>query len=135
MLHIRCSTSLKHLLISLWECCAGNVAFKAGKYEDAIKHYTQAIEHDPDMVVAFNNRGMAYIKQDMFVEAEVDASRALDLDSKNVKARFRRGVAREAQGKIADAIVDYQNVVEMEPGNLLAKRKLKDLKGEQDARS
>lgn len=85
--------------------------------------------HDPDMVVAFNNRAMAYLKGEMFVEAEADASKALDLDSKNVKAMFRRGVARESQGKIADAIADYQTVVKMEPGNLLAKKKIASLEG------
>ncbi|GMH36346.1 hypothetical protein BSKO_04214 [Bryopsis sp. KO-2023] len=110
----------------------GNVAFKAGKYESALEHYSQAISHDPDMCLAFNNRAMAYLRLNKFVEGEADASRALELEPQNVKAMFRRGVAREALGKIPGAIEDFSKVVELEPANLVAKKKLEALQGVQE---
>lgn len=106
------------------ELRAGNMSFKAGKYEDAIKHYTNAIDHDPEMCVAFNNRAMAYLNLKKYVEGEADASRALELEPGNVKALFRRGVAREFQGKLVEAKLDYENVVQLEPKNHAAKEKL-----------
>lgn len=41
---------------------AGNDEFKAGRWEAAVAHYSAAIELDPTLVVAHNNRAMAHLK-------------------------------------------------------------------------
>ena len=42
----------------------GNCSFRAGDYESAVKHYTDAIgvDNDNDNAVLYSNRAMTYIK-------------------------------------------------------------------------
>ena len=47
----------------------GNAAYKAGDLDEAIAHYTEAIELEPSMVVLFSNRSACYFLQDKFVLA------------------------------------------------------------------
>eukprot|EP00798_Chlamydomonas_sp_ICE-L_P025326 gene25322-10981_t len=54
---------------------AGNAAFKKGDWNLAVEKYSKAAELDSGMAaVALNNRAMAYLKMDKFVEAEADCS-------------------------------------------------------------
>lgn len=41
---------------------AGNEAFKAGAYEEAVRAYSQAIESNPACAVYWSNRAQAYLK-------------------------------------------------------------------------
>ena len=47
---------------------AGNAAFKAGKYTDAIEAYTEAIASDPSQAAFYGNRAMTYMKMEKFAE-------------------------------------------------------------------
>ena len=38
----------------------GNAAFSAGKYDEAIKHFTEAISHDPTDAIFYSNRAGAF---------------------------------------------------------------------------
>ena len=64
---------------------AGNVEFKAGRYENAIKCYDTAIELDPDEVMYPANRAMVYLKMQKWEEAEKDCCTALEINPKYAK--------------------------------------------------
>jgi tetratricopeptide (TPR) repeat protein len=49
-------------LSSLISAAQGNAAFKAGKYAEAIGHYTAATLADPEDATFFLNRAAAYLK-------------------------------------------------------------------------
>eukprot|EP00123_Amoebidium_parasiticum_P017177 comp23744_c0_seq1/m.40983 comp23744_c0_seq1/g.40983 ORF comp23744_c0_seq1/g.40983 comp23744_c0_seq1/m.40983 type:complete len:473 (-) comp23744_c0_seq1:298-1716(-) len=105
----------------------GNDLFKAGRYQEAIDLYTQAIAADPTSDIYPANRAMAYLKLNKHKEAESDCTTALSLQPKNVKALLRRATAREAMGSIEGARKDYLQVLQLEPSNNQAATGLKQL--------
>lgn len=52
----------------------GNAAFKKGDLPAALTAYTQALEKDPTMLVAANNRAMVNIRMQQFGDAEKDCN-------------------------------------------------------------
>lgn len=62
-----------------------NTAFSAGKNDEAIDLYTQAIALDDKNHVLFSNRSAAYAKSNKFEEALKDAEKCLSLKPDFVK--------------------------------------------------
>jgi hypothetical protein len=54
-------------LSSLTTPAQGNAAFKAGKYAEAVGHYTAAAQADPSDATFFLNRAAAYLKLAKYV--------------------------------------------------------------------
>lgn len=54
---------------------AGNAAFTAGKYDDAIREFTSAIELAPDNHVLYSNRSAAHASLRDFAAAKEDAEK------------------------------------------------------------
>jgi hypothetical protein len=52
----------------------GNAAFKKGDLPAALAAYTLALERDPSMVVAANNRALVNIRMQRFGDAEKDSN-------------------------------------------------------------
>jgi Asp-tRNA(Asn)/Glu-tRNA(Gln) amidotransferase A subunit family amidase len=105
----------------------GNAAFKAGRYDEAVKRYSEAIQYKPHAAVYFSNRAMAYLKLGIYTAAEADCDAALELDPSMVKALLRRGSAQLAQGRLVEARNDFERVVYLEPRNRQALEELKRL--------
>lgn len=57
----------------------GNAALQSGKFEEAIKHYSDAIELDKTNHVLFSNRSAAYAKFGKYALALEDAERTVEL--------------------------------------------------------
>ena len=75
----------------------GNAAFRAGRYEDAARQYSAAIQlHPKGAAPYYSNRAMAYLKLGSYGAAEADCDEALKLEL-SAKALLRRGSARLAQ--------------------------------------
>ncbi len=112
----------------------GNELFKAGKYLEAVKEYTKAIQQHPNHAVYYSNRAMAYLKAFHFELAEADCDRALTLaegDSDRVKALLRRGTARMHLYKADAAAKDFAAVLATEPNNRQAREELRALRQQQ----
>ncbi|XP_059637591.1 uncharacterized protein LOC132279587 [Cornus florida] len=65
----------------------GTCFFKLGKYEDAIKECTKAIELNASYVKALLRRGEAQEKLEHFEEAIADMKKILELDESHIQAR------------------------------------------------
>ncbi|KAF8314722.1 TPR-like protein [Clavulina sp. PMI_390] len=71
----------------------GNKLFKAGKFADSVKEYTEAIARDPSDARGYNNRAAAYQKLAALPEALKDADKAIEVDPKFGKSNCQpRGV-------------------------------------------
>jgi tetratricopeptide (TPR) repeat protein len=102
----------------------GNEAFRRGAWEAAAAAYARALELEPGMPAALNNRAQALLKLGRWAEAEADAGAVLAADGGNVKALLRRGAARAALGRAAEARADYEAALAAQPQNAAARAAL-----------
>jgi RNA polymerase II-associated protein 3 len=102
----------------------GNAAFRCGKWVAAAELYAQALNLDPNLVSAMNNRAMALLKLQRWDEAKAAAGDVLALEPRNVKALLRRAAAREATGHGAEAVEDLRAALAEQPGNAEAAARL-----------
>ncbi len=87
----------------------GNVAYKKGNYEEAIKFYSEAIEKTPDFADAYNNRGTVKMASNKLEEAIVDFEKALSIDNEFILAKYNLGEA-------------YSNTIELDKSLELLKQ-------------
>lgn len=86
----------------------GNDFFKAGKFADAVKSYTEAIKRLPTDPRAYNNRASAYQKLMALPEALKDAETAIKCDPTFIKAYIRKGLVQTAMKEHTQALESFQ---------------------------
>jgi suppressor of G2 allele of SKP1 len=82
------------------QAARGAAALKASQYDEAIKHYTQAIASNPNAVDYYIKRSTAYQRSSKYPEALADAELGVVLAHK----RARRELIKEAQLRRAIAL-------------------------------
>ena len=75
---------------------------------EAINAYASAIRRDRTFMLAYLNRGLAYLVADQPGKAEFDFDQAIRHNPEDVRAWFNRGVALARQGKFRDAVHSYE---------------------------
>ncbi len=83
----------------------GNVAYKKGNYNEAIKFYTEAIEKTPKFADAYNNRGRVKLEMDNIEGAIQDFEKAVSIDDKFYMAKFNLSEAYSNTGKLEESLV------------------------------
>ncbi|KAL5459999.1 hypothetical protein EMCRGX_G033406 [Ephydatia muelleri] len=100
---------------------SGNAHFKAKRYDEAIKNYTEAIEVCPpgskEAAVFYSNRAACWLKLDKYDNALSDANSSLLVAPNDVKALYRRALAQEGLGNSVGAFRDIKQVLAIEPKN------------------
>jgi tetratricopeptide (TPR) repeat protein len=112
----------------------GNDAFLAKNYEEAIKHYSDSIQTDPDNAVYYSNRRLAilnfrFLKSLNFVYFSAcyaslknwqlsleDALVCISKDHKFVKGYYRLSSAQTELGSYDDAETTLRAALALEPG-------------------
>ena len=92
---------------------ATTITEKQEWYAEAINHYTQSIQLDPNQITAYNNRGLAYSYLKDYNSAINDFHRAIEINPNYADAYNNRGVAYIRQGKINHALDDYNRAIEL----------------------
>jgi len=95
----------------------GNDHFKAGRYPEAIKSYSESIKRLPDDKVSYTNRATAYIKLGEIPHAIKDCDKALELDDKYVKAYIKKAHAYTLMKDFYKALETYQRALDIDPTN------------------
>ena len=95
----------------------GNAAFRAKKFDEAVRLYGAAIAASPAPVsVYFSNRAAAFLLQNKLDEALADARESVRLDPSNSKGFLRVGKALYALGKYSEAIIDgFERALQAKP--------------------
>lgn len=98
----------------------GRDAFEQGDYETAIDAFSQAINHQPDLAIAYYNRGVTqFILQD-YDAALADYNQTIRLDPVYTQAYVNRGNLHSANGHTAAALDDYTTAIELDPSAIEA---------------
>ena len=114
----------------------GNAKGNTGNYKGAIAAFNKAIELNPDLADAYNNRGAAKGALGDFEGAIEDFDTAIRLNPEYVSAYNNRGNAKKALGNTKGAIEDYDMAIQLNPEDAdffnnrgVAKDKLSDFVG------
>ena len=83
-------------------------------YRRAIEHYDRALELNPQMAAAFNNRGVAYDSIGKHWRAIEDYDRSLELNPSDAGVYDNRGVAYAHIGIHGQAIQSYSKAIELD---------------------
>ena len=86
-----------------------------GEYPKAIAAFTRAIELDPTLAMAYNNRGWAHIKLEQYDQAIADCTKAIELNPTLAMAYNNRSLAYIKLGQYEQAIDDYNRAIELDP--------------------
>ena len=95
----------------------GNESLAAKNYQDAVDHYTKAIEIDATNAIYRCNRAAAFACQDKHEESFIDASAALELKPEYAKAWARLGAALAKLKNLDDALEAYSTAIRLSGDN------------------
>lgn len=105
----------------------GNKALSAGKIEEAVRCYTEALALDPSNHVLFSNRSAAYAKKGEYDSALQDACQTIKIKPDWGKGYSRKAAAQEFLGRFEDAKATYQEGLRQEPANQQLKEGLQNI--------
>ncbi|XP_053341638.1 stress-induced-phosphoprotein 1 [Clarias gariepinus] len=105
----------------------GNKALSAGKIDEAVRCYTEAVALDPNNHVLFSNRSAAYAKKGDYENALQDACQTIKIKPDWGKGYSRKAAALEFLEKFEDAKLTYQEGLRQEPSNQQLKDGLQNI--------
>jgi tetratricopeptide (TPR) repeat protein len=91
----------------------GNDNFKLRNFDKAIAGYTKALDINPNLAKAYNNRGVAYAEEGSLSRAIADFTMAIANNLKDAEAYNNRGHAYADQGNLSQAIFDYTKAIKI----------------------
>ena len=106
----------------------GNAAFGTGRYSEAAKHFTLAINLDKANHILYSNRSGAFAAMGDGTRALSDADACVKKAPNWAKGYSRRGAAYVVLGRYKDAIEAYNSGLAIEPGNAGLQKGLDDLR-------
>ena len=95
----------------------GNAAFQAQKFEEALEHFTKAIELNPNDHIFYSNRSGCYASLQNYEKAFEDAEKCVSLKPDWAKGYQRLGFAEFFLEKYDNAIATYKKGLELDPNN------------------
>jgi tetratricopeptide (TPR) repeat protein len=93
----------------------GNSAADAGRLDEAIQRYDEAIAVDPKHVDAWNNKGLTLADQGKPDEALVCLDRALEIDPDDVSALWNKATVLMDLGRFDQANAVLEQVLRADP--------------------
>jgi tetratricopeptide (TPR) repeat protein len=109
--------------------------YEAGKFQEAVEDFTQAIELDSQNALAYNRRGDTFYRLGDYQKAQADSSKAILLNPQDANAYYDRGFSFYELGKYQEALADYTQAIKLDAknpffyyGRGLTRIKLKDNK-------
>ncbi len=110
----------------LWR---GYQAVAAGKYEQAVEAYKQAIELNPDSARAYNNLGNLHYRLGEYSQAIETYQAAVEINPGYAEAYNNLGVVYSKTGKNGPAFNAYEKAIELNPAYAVAYNNLGNVCG------
>jgi len=96
-------------------CYMGNALLQAGRVQEAIGQYEQALRLKPDLAEAYNDLGIALAQAGKIEDAIGQYEQALRLKPDLAEAHNDLGIALAQAGKLEDAIGQYEQALQIKP--------------------
>ncbi len=90
-----------------------------GSHDEAIAHFTAAMELDPNYSEYFNERGNIHLKLGRWREARADYLQAIELSPPYHEVWTNLGQCHRLLGEPEAAVAAYSRALDLQPGNLL----------------
>ncbi len=103
------------ILIFLIALCSGATFMRNIDWQDGLTIWKDVVRKSPQKARGYYNVGIYYRRQNHFVEAIENYSKAMALDPKHTKARVNRGNLYDEQGEPFKAIIDYNTAIGINP--------------------
>ena len=94
---------------------AGNDAFKAGRFAEAVQSFTAALAQTPNNATLLSNRSGALAALGNYAAALADAELVIQLSPEWVKGYSRRGAALYGMGRMQEALQTYEAGLRIDP--------------------
>ena len=111
----------------------GTKAFQAKNYNEAIHHFTQAIEESPHDHTLFSNRSACYYNLSSFVKAKEDGEKCIEIKPDWGKGYQRRAMALHAMNQFDEAIKDYETGLKYDGDNAQLKQGYEQCKQDKES--
>lgn len=95
----------------------GNDALAAGRFQDSVNFYSEAITLDPTNHVLYSNRSAAHAKAEDYTSALTDANKTIELNPTWPRGYSRKGAAHHGLVEYDEATAAYNKGLELEPGS------------------
>ncbi len=115
----------EHALWSIWFRCGSDCANRAimrgleclskREYDEAVGHFTHAIERDPDFAEAYNQRAIAHYLKEEYEESAQDCRHTIQLMPCHFGAWAGLGHCDAHLHRHAEAIECYEKALEINP--------------------
>ncbi|KAJ8602796.1 hypothetical protein CTAYLR_002605 [Chrysophaeum taylorii] len=105
----------------------GNKALQAKQYDEAVAHYTQAIELDPQQHTYYSNRAAALTSKGDYSAALSDAEKCISLKPEWPKGYSRKGAALHAMKRYEEAKTAYEAGLTVAPQDGALRQGLADV--------
>jgi tetratricopeptide (TPR) repeat protein len=93
----------------------GKNALRAGRYQEAIGHFQQALQRHPGLVDAVQGMGLAYAEQGQTARAEAQFQAVLRLAPNFAEAYTHLGKLYLSTGRLDQATAAYRTVLTLQP--------------------
>ena len=88
-------------------------------YQEAIEHYSNAIQLIPEFTEAYNGRGLTYLSKEEFDKAIDNFSKAIELNPRSAQAYSGRSAVYRSLEEYDKAIVDSKKAIRLNPDNAI----------------
>lgn len=105
----------------------GRIMYALDRYDDAVKAFTEAIRVSPNFALAYNNRGVAYVKLKQRELAFADFTEAVRHDQRVIAAWTNRADMFALAGRRQEAIGDYRKALDIDGNYAPAREGLRRL--------
>jgi tetratricopeptide (TPR) repeat protein len=93
----------------------GTVLRQAGKPQEALQCFEQALRIKPDLAEGYYNMGVTLARLDRFQEAIEHYEQALRLKPDFAEAHYNLGIALAESGRIAESMVQWKEALRLKP--------------------
>lgn len=93
----------------------GTILRQAGKTEEAIGHFKQALRLKPDLAEAHYNLGVTLARVDRFQEAVEHYEQALRLKPDFAQAHYNLGISLAELGRVPEAMEHWEQALRLKP--------------------